>query len=456
MANFVDEHMDVIRQLSVDALVGTGWAKNSKEAWLAYFWAEASNDLNRDKFYAYREWYLDFFNHMYELPGPWTNPSKARPLAEGIVLQKRREWSQANDAILLKMMEACLFTGFNRFRGSFPDGLPRNDASYQMVKFCEGYGKNKLVKFVWRGEDRSLDQISQVGGVFPKACSDYRPPDADRSYITYAEQCNMREPWHPFSIPAIRNDYWFRLTSSDNCTESVVSVTPDPKSALTFPRLGDKGIPSDLVPPIPSLFAGHPVGGQQVSRLSGKIATNAGQVDGLAIKYADKVQIYLCLIEKYFDTAASQQERHEQGLSEKEKFPEWAVKEIPAADIIGSMSFVRVFKSMSDDDGFTVFYLPAESHRSTYTRVRDRYAKSARDMKLIKQLVCQAQTSFREAESLHLHSMKWTGTGAVELHPALNNLRGFSGAGASGNFSKISRIEKSTGANNYLVLWQGV
>jgi hypothetical protein len=467
MPDFLDEHMDAIRVLSCDALVGTGWAKNSKQAWLAYFWMEARNEINKSKFYAYREWYLDFFNHMYVLPQGWDRLDSI-PAAPALSLKAGRTWDNANDAILLRMMEACLFTGFERFRGALPDGLPPNDASYQMVKYCEGYGRDKLVRFLWRGEDRSLDEITRVGGLIPKASADFRPANADVSFRTFAETCNLREPWHPFSIPAIRNDYWFRLTSADNCTESVVSVTPDARSALTFPRLGDKNIFFDALPS-PARFTGAPVSGQQLSRVTGTLglpqrrAKNAAGKDivvpasaagGGAIRYADKVKLFLCLVEQYFDTAARQRSLRAAGLTEHESFPEYAVKSVPAADIVGAITFVRVFHGTSDADGFTLFYLASESKPPSFARIRDRFVKARPDNERLHQLLTQANTAFDAARALHLKSIKWTASGAVDL-AADRKLTGVTPEGFAAPFTQISRIERSAGGGSYTPLWQG-
>jgi hypothetical protein len=161
------------------------------------------------------------------------------------------------------------------------------------------------------------------------------------------------------------------------------------------------------------------------------------------------VTLYLCLIEQYFDTAQRQAYLEKKGILTQEKFPEKAVKKIPAADIVGNITFVRVFHGTTDDLGFTLFFHKGLSSAPSPDVIRDRFVKEQRNLNQIHRLKAQANTLFNAAKRLHLKAIKWTGGGAKDVSVTLKGVA--AGVTAATDFVSYDRVERTNGSPT---VWQ--
>ena len=247
-------------------------------------------------------------------------------------------------------------------------------------------------------------------------------PGLTRAHMC-AEKINLREAWNPFSDPTIRAHYYYRREQQDNCLHTVVSVTLDFTTASTFPKLEDligsamKGAalkPTDTVDNPPAALK---------PKLC-SVRTGAGKP---LQRYADKQQLYLVvLFGGFFDTQRKQ-------AGEKEiadasgTFPEVAVKRIPANNILGCLSFVRVFHGLTEAEGFTAVFDEKGSLRPTIEACEG----FAGDQRIARNLLRELTRQFNAIAGSMPFRACWTGTGGQRLP---NPLRIVSVQGADGSY----------------------
>lgn len=372
MADFVRKHLKLLLETSREALIHDPYEEFSKEGWFLYFWKEARD---QDGIYRNSGEVLAFFNDLYELPKQWDLTGPANQLEEpgpfyaykgGVPEGERvkvlgykdgKNWGNVDDQILFNLLNACLKVGFERIK-VVPNGNElgeiQADSPLAFARHSLILGNDHHYTLGWRGDGRDLGQLKDAGGFINKAQSEVRAKGESESY---AEKILARKPWNPFSKPENRCDYFYRKMQQDNCLHTAVSVTLDFVTASTFPKLEDM---------LGSLFGGYVI--QPSATVEGlpdhlrnklcRVVTGTGKK---LFRYADRQQLYLVvLFGAFFDTQKRQASN---------PFPEVAVKRIPIRDILGSLSFVRVFDGLQESQGFTAHYDQAKSVWPTMERM---------------------------------------------------------------------------------------
>lgn len=419
MANFERQHLHLCTHIEQTALIEANYTEFSKQGWFLYFWKEARQTAGME---ARAPQILAFFNDLFKLPKEWDRSDPgylldgAQPFSDyrGDVAAKDRvkrleykvgkTWDNVDDTILYNLLNACLQVGFERIRtvkGGKEIGELSADNAFAFARHTLILDSDHEYTLGWRGDGRNLGQIGAAGGFLSKAQSEVKLQNGQ----TYAESIGLREKWNPFSKPENRTDYYYRKMQQDNCLHTVVSVTLDFVTAATFPKLEDL---------LGSLLGGGTVGPNATieglpsdsrKKLS-KVVTTSGEV----YRYADRQQLYLVvLFGKFLDTQ-KRQKGDQQGESAK-SFPEVAVKKIPVNNIFGSLSFVRVFDGLQEDQGFTAYYDAAKSVWPTM----DRCLAFAGDQAIARQLFPLVQDEFKKISSSMPFHARWTGTGGQKF-----------------------------------------
>ncbi len=404
---FGKEHIELIMNLPVSAIVGADPANWSKPFWFRYFWQDATQ--RKSEFVARWQPIVDFFNAAFRLPYKW-NPEMDefdkdayRKQGSGIyaykgddtqwrvkVLQTRGGlWTNTvSDGVLLACLTALLEAGFSKVTVV---GGQVQDPSLTFVANAvrlQGTGSSYSCELGWRGDGRDFDDINRSGGFIARA---------DSTANGFAQSCNLGEPWHPFSDPLVRSHYWFREGQSDNCLHTCISVALNFKTASTFPLLEHKmkGKKIPLTGPEAQTASTPTAPFFKVSVL----AAGSGEI---VYRYADRQQLYMVLLSGAgFDTKAKQQQ----------KFPEIAMKFIPAANILACLVFVRVFHGTTDEEGFTLMYDATRSKPPTELKCQTVIA----DAELSKLLFKKVSRLFEETKAGMPYAAKWSASGAEDI-----------------------------------------
>jgi hypothetical protein len=421
---FLREHLDLFTRLTkseLTTLTEDDKKQATKPFWFSYFWEETGP--NRAAFSAQAALFVQFFELMYVLPPTWDPQNPACELRlnsgkleyrPGIVQTpiqsltlKPNAWGQIPDLLLLNVLQALLTIGFESVTPKGSDLAPFRKADFidSSIQTSLALGsdnvirRNSLVGEVdkayflgWRGDGRDVKKIQAAGGLINKAQSNHEG---------YAASQNMRAAWHPFSLPANQNQWFFRRAKSDNCLQSVVSVSTDFKTASTFPLLNGDYINLPAVMPTE----------QQAKNLDRdhqrkwyRISGTAGGGPKTVIRFVDRQQLYLVIIDtQYFDTQKKQ----------TDKFPEIAVKQIPDSGVFACVAFIRVHHVTTENGGMTALLDAGRSVPPTLDGCR-RYCQS---QKFAKILYTHVQRIYSEtiASLTSTFHVKWTPTGAAAV-----------------------------------------
>ena len=286
---------------------------------------------------------------------------------------------------LRKVLTLFLEAGFLKVPTTDADLLAENfdDLVRASMKVYTG---PKQYKMRWRSDSRAYPDIESAGGFLAKA----------RSAEGYAASLGMRQPWHPFSDPALRKYMWFRKGQGDNCLNSVVSVgrAKEWQAYLPFPLMKD--YPTKL----------------QKRRVLVTTAANRRVPVTLGVSHT---WLYLFVMT---DLLALKTGALGARFGDK-AFPEIGVGSIPIGNVYGAVRFVRVFHAPFpaalngpagehlDAVGFTAY--PVEAIAPPKTR----FAYSA----LVPQPPGVADV--RRAFNAVLHAgpvhVKWTSSGFAEV-----------------------------------------
>ena len=412
MADFVKKHLKLITESTREALIHEDYWEFSRQGWFLYFWKEARDQAGINGRAAD---VLPFFNELYVLPDEWDLSKPECQIEEqgpfygykgAVAIGQRvkvlaykpgKTWDNVDDNVLYRLLDACLKVGFERIR-VVPQGNElgeiATDSPLAFARHCLILDQAHQYSLGWRGDSRSLKDLSTAGGFKSKAQSDNGGlPDS------YAEKIQTRKPWHPFSRPENRSDYYFRKMQQDNCLHTVVSITLDFVTASTFPKVEDM---------LATLFNGHEIKpGDTVDGLAKpfkdklcKVVTGTGKKE---FRYADRQQLYLVLLfGHFFDTQKRQSGN---------PFPEVAVKQIPVKNILGSLSFVRVFNGLHEAEGFTAFYDAKNSKGPSMERIQ----AFAGEQSLARTLWPKLQEEWNKIVTSMPYHARWTGSGGQKF-----------------------------------------
>ena len=437
---FAAEHIELIRQLPLTAIIGQNEPQNwSRAYWLRYFWQEAVTV--KSAFHAHARGILPFFNAVFKLPYSWDEGYDDQFDRDGLIKQgtvwnyrqndeRSMQWRVRHLAprmggstiescppvVFREFLEGLLEAGFKRIPVTV-DGLNEVQDSTKSVLFNSVRLQNDTntktfqCSFGWRGDSRDFAALDAAGGFRARA---------DSIVNGFAARCNLREEWHPFSLLANRSDYWYRQGQEDNCLHTAVSIATDFRTATVFPLLENK-LAGKKIPKTEA------EANQQSTPNAGfcKIRTDPA-IDGISYRYADRVQLYLVLLNgSGFNTQAVQQE----------KFPELAVKFVDASSLLASITFTRLFHGLSGDDGFTALYNRALSVPPTLERCR----AAINDADLANKLLAEVTRVFNNTVATMPYSAKWIPAGSEPV-PA------YKPAGSQCTIQRVTRL-------NAEVLW---
>jgi hypothetical protein len=267
--------------------------KKGRAYWFQEYLMESARGVSQQE----KKLLQEAFNKLLYKAGSATN-LKMKTELNAIPAQKLRE-------ILLVFLQ----TGFLRVPSTNEALL--NEAFEDHVRGAmKHYSGPKQYKMRWRSDSRSYDDIRQAGGFLAKA----------RSAESYAQSLGLREPWHPFSDPAVRKYMWFRKGHADNCLNTVVSVgiAKDWQAYLPFPLMRD--YPNKL----------------QKKRLMIKVANNQFKPVTIGVAYT---WLYLFIMSDLLAFKTG-----EVGATFGEAaYPEIGVAGIPVGNVYGAVKFARVY-----------------------------------------------------------------------------------------------------------------
>ena len=276
------------------------------------------------------------------------------------------------------------------------------------------YSGNKAHKMRWRADSRPYNDIRDAGGFLAKGRSDLG---------NYAIKQNMREPWHPFSDPAIRSYMWFRKGQGDNCLFAVVSIGKDAKEWKTY-------LPFPLLRDTPWSM--------KKMTLTCQVITKKNDQE---LKKFEPIEMIVSYTWVYLFVLADLMVLNTGELGTQfghNTFPELGVGEIPLKNIYGAVQFARIYhgevpKSLDaaagadlDKKGFTAFPIKWVEPPSTAFYYSDHPTGVAPE---------KLRMRFQELKNPNGYALRWSPTGIVEL-PSLER--------------EGRRIEFATAARNAL------
>jgi len=417
---FLPQHIKLIGTLTKGNLVqltDDDRKHATKPFWFSYFWEECG--AHPGEFEKSTTQILAFFNHMWLLPSIWdpSSPQCLLKLQAGKLVYSANNapfpfpnltlnpgaWTSVSDTMLLQMLEICLEVGFESCSPKGTDKLPfsTNDFTHapnpgrpphvDHLRSALVGSFDRAYFLGWRGDGRNLDTIRKSGGLVNKTQSD-----------DYAKSQNMRQPWHPFSLPQNQSKWFFRLAKEDNCLHTVVSVSTDFKSSCTFPLLN-----SDYVVLPPNNPSQQAISNmtlyerKQWHKVTGNVA---GRGSESVTRFADIQQLYLVVVDtQYFDTQQKQ----------TYQFPEVAVKQIPTDNILACISFIRVHHKTTDPAPLTAFFNPRNSDPPSLDRCR-RYCQNQAHARQFFVQVQKLYNDTRNALGPNFH-VKWASNGAIPV-----------------------------------------
>jgi len=355
---FTQAHMKALIKIPKVQIVGEPADLYSPAGWFSYFWSEAylwSAELAKE-----HARLLPLFNQLFEVPEEWELPKIGSPTQKFLAdleksapetrLTQAKSWetvAAGQPKVLLGALEALLQVGFRRVPISKNSPLATNDTSLEMLQFIKRVDHTRKVQLGWRGDTRSMADLVKAGGFICKA---------ESLLGNYAQNKNMRQPWHPYSKLSIRSDMWYRRTSADNCTMTIISVTRDFKTASVFPQLSETHVfPGDEEnADIQKLVDDGKVPRAKLSEIKVREASGTERV---LLRFADTVQLFLCVMNGvYFDTQQAQKD-----YTGTVPFNEIAMRSIPADDILAAVTYVRAHHGTTNFAGFTALYDPVTS-----------------------------------------------------------------------------------------------
>lgn len=346
MPEFHNGHIELIRQLPMNLITGNGFTWDSKQGWFEYFWAEAASQ--QALFAGEASNIVPFFKEMFQLPAGWNNIATAT-MPAALTPNGTKTWANVSNGTLLDCMLGLLNAGFRRITMNRNIEYSPTDTSTDQARYRQKFNHSQKVELGWRGDTRTFKEIQDAGGFWSMSESEHQ---------NFASLHGMREPWHPYSKPSIRQDIWYRRGSSDNCKKTLVSVTRDFKTSSVFPQLSECHIfpAGEDTTKTPEMFLAGPEA-VKYNALLGSVTVSAGGGMGVIRRYVDKVQIFLCVLNgMYFDTPDAQEKE-----STAVPFREIGVKSVLARDVLGSVTYVRVHHSTYNGAGYTALFKASDS-----------------------------------------------------------------------------------------------
>lgn len=413
---FADVHMKALCKIPKTEIVGNPGDLYSAAGWFSYFWSEAY--LWEPEFIREHARLLPVFNQLFELPKEWELPrlggitqkfqADLVASAPQLKLKQVKTWealAAGQPKLLFDALEALLQIGFRRVPLSKNALLATNDTSEEMLKFIKKVDHTRKVQLGWRGDTRAFADLLGSGGFICKA---------ESVAGNYAQSKNMRQPWHPYSKLSIRSDMWYRRVSADNCTMTITSVTRDFKTGSVFPQLSEVHVfpGTEDKADIQKLVDENKVPRNKLSEIK---VREAGGAENTLLRFADTVQLFLCVLNGYyFDTFQAQEE-----YSQTVGFKEIAMREVPSDDILAAVTYIRVHHGTTNREGFTAIYDPVTSvqvsdeikKRKTAAYSGDALFKAAQDEEVL------AKNTFTAA---------WSEDGATRAGAKLDKAAGIS------------------------------
>jgi hypothetical protein len=222
-----------------------------------------------------------------------------------------------------------------------------------------------------------------------------------------ADRSNLRQKWHPYSNPDIKNKLWLRRSSKDNDYYTIVSVGLDFRTVTAFPTLDETKAytwPMDA-----SGYAMKPITGwdeaefnKQRKYLAKVSVSEAGKPAKTCLRICTKVFAYMAVITKGF---VIHTQNYGAGKA-SESFPERGIRGFSKDLCVAYLPLLRVHHGPKREDGFTLFVDPRDPPRLLITpeEMQNRYGTAKdRVMKLF-------DDALNDAQKKHLRSA-WAANG---------------------------------------------
>jgi hypothetical protein len=310
--------------------------------WFEYFWAEAKMSASADG----KQQLADIANTVFVKTPNERFKYKAKPEFERFT--DRGQFTRAWRDILTTL----LYLGFRSMSrsetGAADANLPPvNGAAPQHIglqreffRYIEARKQNQprsdqQVEIYYRSETRKLEEIVGHQGT-------RRQIDVD----SLARSMNMSAPWHPFSVPEIKDKMWFRRGNADNDYFTVISVAQTMEVALSFPKIDERRVYQFPSEPIERWTP------QQLDYHRKNLATVRLRDGSKKVVVVTETGAYMCVV-----TGAVLDTVRAGGASAGgQSFPEQGIADIPLDHIFAVFPVFRYHHGHNDaGEGFTAF-----------------------------------------------------------------------------------------------------
>lgn len=221
------------------------------------------------------------------------------------------------------------------------------------------------VKIFWRSDSRPKERFIDINAAVARV--DTRDAAAD---------CNLSEPWHPYSEAEVKNMLWLRRVNRDNDYYTIVSVALDFRTCTGFPTLDEnkaysfpQGADGYSIKPLPEWTLAQLQTQKNYLALA-SANTAFGTYD--RVRVATKIYGYMAAFNR--GVVINTQE-----WGGGVKFPERAVRGFPSDAVVAYLPMLRVHHGPSRRDGFTLFPAPGDPPRMLLTpaELEHRFGRSA-------------------------------------------------------------------------------
>jgi hypothetical protein len=319
------------------------------EWWFLYFWKEAKTTIGNEASLAEKNEFLIFFNATFKKGPTWSTNNQVVP--RGRFLNPPNApgdpWTAnlLTSGQLLAILNMLLKYGFKCITLAGGQVVP-NDTSADLVALCESLDVKVHWKAGWRAESwRDIQRLRRTG--YLAQASDDQAQSANEQ--SWAVKCNLRQNWHPYTDPAVRNRLYYRKNQNDNCLYSAVSLAHNWKTAACFPKIAQHteypklaGVNIDA-----KARSAHP---KYIGIVTfRKAEPGDSMTDCVRMMFVTTSKISLMVVEGIVFRTDNAQQRYKNG----ECFPEFAVPKVEGRNVMAMVQLLRVHHGPTDADGFT-------------------------------------------------------------------------------------------------------
>jgi hypothetical protein len=390
---------------------GPAFVEKSPEWWFHYFWMQAKESKKlssiNDQDKAILMGFFDKAFKKIDYPQAW----KGKGAIE--LIKPLRDTMK--DADIKTVLEVCLKYGFD-FVTVNDDNMTVNDTSdFDLLYTLETPKDHNHWRIGWRAEDwRTFKRLRETG-YDAQMNDEYKEKAGD---LHWAEKCNTRQPWHPFSDPNNRRKMFYRHAQTDNCLYSVVSLATSWQASSCYPKFDQtawmKSIGEKFRAGTLDQFSAEEKKYLGIVRFSPLSPINE------RLMMVTSSQIALVSIGSLVFNTMKAQEK----ISNTKGYPEFGVMKVPGKNVLAMIKVIRLHhhnpavhgSAPNDESGFTVLWSPFGQTEPNIADIiaefPDRKAKDEFKMKI--------DNEYAKARSqiLARPTLRWLQTGYEEIKPS--------------------------------------